>query len=169
MSTQEVEDFRDILDRVINDEQGFGEDYLHSIASTLIENSSDTSVVPQKIEDFSELQDEDLKKVTFDVDKAKSMVEISFKNEVTMILKGCRHNFKKDKPSIHDLFHYFFGEQSMIVKHLQDHLSVDYEIILKLLHTIFVMQGYRLSASQLFDRNGLIDKEVINVSLCTNK
>ena len=69
--------------------------------------------------------------------------------------------------SIHDLFGYFFGETSLIVKHLQKHLSVDYEKFLKLLRTIYVMQVYRLSSAQLFDKNSLIDKKVMKVSPCT--
>ena len=49
------EDFHDILNRVINDEEGFGEDYLHSTASTLIDDSKDTYVLPQKLLDHFEL------------------------------------------------------------------------------------------------------------------
>ena len=37
-------------------------------------------------------------------------------------------------------------------------------MILKLLPTIFVMQEYFLYYLQLFDKNNLIDKEVIKVS-----
>ena len=74
------EDFHDILDRVINDEEGFGEDYLHSTVSTLIENSTDTYVLPHKIHDYFELQEDDSKKFTFGINVAKDMVEISLKN-----------------------------------------------------------------------------------------
>ena len=55
------EDFRDILDRVINDNQWFGEDYLHSTALTLIENSTDTYVFPQKIHEYFELKEDEPK------------------------------------------------------------------------------------------------------------
>lgn len=160
------DDLHDILNRVMNDEEGFGEDYLHSTASTLIDHSKDTYVLPQKLLDHFELQEDDSKKVTFGVNVAKDMVEISLKNEITMILNGCQHMFKKVKPSIYDLFDYFFGETSLIVKHLQKHLSVDYEMFLKFLRTVYVMQAYRLSSAQLFDKNSLIDKEVMKVSPC---
>ena len=160
------EDFHDILNRVMNDEEGFGEDYLHSTASTLIDHSKDTYVLPHSILDHFELQEDYSKKVTFGINVAKDMVEISLKNEITMILNGCQHIFKKVKPSIYDLFDYFFGETSLIVKHLQTHLSVDYEMFLKFLRTIYVMQAYRLSSAQLFDKNSLIDKEVMKVSPC---
>ena len=40
--------FRDIIDAVINNEEGFGEDYLHSTAFTLIENSTYNYLLPQK-------------------------------------------------------------------------------------------------------------------------
>ena len=150
----------------MNDEEGFGEDYLHLTASTLIDHSKDTYVLPQKLLDHFELQEDDSKKVTFGVNVAKGMVEISLANEITMILNGCQHIFKKVKPSIYDLFDFFFRERSLIVKHLQTHLSVDYEMFLKFLCTIYVMQAYRLSSAQLFDKNSLIDKEVMKVSPC---
>ena len=57
------EDFHDILNRVMNDEEGFGEDYLHLTASTLIDDSKDTYVLPQKLLDHFELQEDDLKKL----------------------------------------------------------------------------------------------------------
>ena len=73
------EDLHDILNRVVNDEEGFGEDYLHSTASTLIDDSKDTYVLPQKLLDHFELQEDDSKKVTFGVNAAKDMVEILLK------------------------------------------------------------------------------------------
>ena len=121
---------------VINDEEGFGEDYLHSTASTLIDDSKDTYVLPQKLLDHFELQEDDSKKVTFGVNVAKGMVDISLANEITMILNGCQHIFKKAKPSVYNSLGYFFGETSLIAKHLQNHLLVDYEMFLKLLRTI---------------------------------
>lgn len=132
----------------------------------LVENSSDADVLPQKIDDYFELEYEHSNKVKFGVNVAKDMVETSLHNEVIMVLNGCWHIFKKEKPSVHDLFGHFFGEDSVIVKHLKYQLSVDYIMILKLLHTISVMQSYRLSSSQLYDKNSLIDKEVINLSSC---
>ena len=50
--TTPEEDFRDTINRLINDEEGFGEDYIQPTASTLIEKSTDTNVLPQKIHDF---------------------------------------------------------------------------------------------------------------------
>ena len=94
------EDFHDILNRVINDEEGFGEDYLYSAASTLIDQSKDIYVLPHKILDYFELQEDDSKKVTFGVNVAKDMVEISLKYEISVMLNGCQHIFKKAKPSI---------------------------------------------------------------------
>ena len=54
------EDVHDILNRVINDEEGFREDYLHSTVLTLIENSTDTYVLPHNIHDY--FQEDESKK-----------------------------------------------------------------------------------------------------------
>ena len=158
-----VSDIRSIIDTVILDEQGFAEDTGQTLASTLIENSFDADVIPQVIDDFSPLEDGDLTKIGFGVNLAKTIVETSLQNEVHMILNGSKSIFKKDIVNLDDLFSYYFGEESKIVRLLKDHLLADYETILKWLNTIFVMQAYRLSATQLFHKYSLIDKDVIKV------
>ena len=164
----QCDDFCEMLNRIVCDEQGLADDNLHSLASSLIENSSASPcILPSNIEDFFELSDEDSKNIVFGTNVAKNMVEVSLQNEAFMILNGCHHIFRKEKITVHDLFGYFFGDNTLIVKHRKDQLFVDYEIILKLFHTISVIQAYCLSSSQLFDKNCLIDKEVIKVSYCT--
>ena len=92
------DDFCDMLFRIVCDKQGLADDNLHSLASSLIQNSSASPVIlPSKIEDFFEIPDEDSKNIVFGINVAKNMVEISLQNEALMILNGCRHIFQKEK------------------------------------------------------------------------
>ena len=79
------------------------------MGSILVENSLDANVLPQKIDAYFELEDEHSNKVKFSVNVVKDMVETLLHNDIIMILNGCQNIFKKEKPSVHDLFGYFLG------------------------------------------------------------
>ena len=131
-------------------------------------SSPDYDVVPQRLDKFKTIEDPERGKIAFESDYATNLISNEMITEHNMILTRIRHTLgiQEDKyPTLDDLMKYFFGPVSKITTLFLDQLGTDYLTFLKLLSTICILQGYRMSMTLLHHEDGAVDKEIINVSI----
>ena len=143
----------------------------HEITSWIRGNAQDTSeVIPQVVDDFNVIEDDEMNKIRFEEESAKNDLEETMVQEHDMIQKKLKtimgENWEQDKihPTLNEIYSIYFGPKSLVTKVFLAKLSCSYEDFLKLLSTIAVMQAYRLSATLLYDKNGIINKHKLEVS-----
>lgn len=130
-------------------------------------STRDVDVTPQKLENFTAIRDDFKLKIQFELDGATKILSNSMTAEKKMISSkvcGALNKEEESDVTIDDFVNYFFGRKSKMTTLFLEHLGIDYLTFLKWISTILILQSYRLSISLLHDKNGIIDKNIIDVS-----
>ena len=132
----------------------------HDITSWIMGNTKDNSeVIPQVLDDFNVIEDDDMNKIRFEEESTKNDLEEAMVQEHDMIQNKLKiamgEKWEQDKihPTLNEIYSIYFGPKSLVTRVFLAKLSCCYANFLKLLSTIAVMQAYRLSATLLYDNN----------------
>ena len=124
-------------------------------------------VLLQHINDYTRIEDQEKTEVTFFEDAATKTISDAMMTEYQMISNKIKQNLRSDNenhPDINDLVEYFFGSASRITTVFLEQLEMDYITFLKWIGTILLLQAYRLSFRLLKHDDGVINKQIIDVS-----
>jgi hypothetical protein len=143
----------------------------HDVTSWVMDQPThNVGVTPQAINDFSPINDIEMNEIMFGHDSAKGDIEETMSMEHRMIIEKFQDMDTDEtrdadrEPNLNDIFDIYFGMESLITQTFLQKLNVTYLEFLKLLSTISVMQAYRLSATLMYDKNTLLNKNIIEVS-----
>ena len=131
------------------------------------DNSIDVGVIPQKLENFRKIEDDRKKQITFGEDMATETLSHSMVQEYKMVETALLRTFGVQdikQLTLNDLVEYFFGPKSTVTELFLETLGVRYSTFLKWINTIFIMETHNMSINLLTHDDGVLDKEVINVS-----
>ena len=91
--------------------------------------------------------------VRFTFDKSTRDAWATAKDEIECITSAARRligKYDDSKPSTREIFSIFFGENSRFARIMMEKLEVDYVLLLKWLHDIFLQSIYSGSTSSLY-------------------
>ena len=134
----------------------------HDITSWIMGNTEDNSeVIPQVVDDFNVIEDDDMNRIRFEEESVKNDLEKTMVHEHDMIqnklktVMGEKWEEQKIHPTLKEIYSIYFGPKSLalLLRGLPETLS-----------TIAVIQAYRLSATLLYDNNGIINRHKLEVS-----